>query len=120
MTMIDTLNAPHALGTHTAPNRLVAQAMETNCAEGGGITPGIIRRYEGLAEGGWGIVFMEAVSITERHLARKRGLIITKDRLDGSLVERSEGKRSVAPPVSAEPPGRLSGAFHDRQAYEDT
>jgi 2,4-dienoyl-CoA reductase-like NADH-dependent reductase (Old Yellow Enzyme family) len=123
MTMIDTLNAPHALGMHTAPNRLVAQAMETNCAEGGGITPGIIRRYEGLAEGGWGIVFMEAVSITERHLARKRGLIITKDRLDGfkRLVEafRKANDRSLLL-FQLSHSGRQSGAFSMIvKAYED-
>ena len=72
MTLKDMLATPHALGTHTAPNRLVAQAMETNNAENGGVTPAIVQRYRKLAEGGWGIVFMEALSITERHLARKQ------------------------------------------------
>jgi len=68
--MKDTLTLPYAFSTHTAPNRLVAQAMETNNAENGGITPAIVQRYRRLAEGGWGIVFAEALSITDRHLAR--------------------------------------------------
>lgn len=117
------LSTPHPLGTHTAPNRLAAQAMETNCAEAGAVTPGIIGRYQRLAEGGWGIVFVEAVSITERHLARKRGLVITRDRLDGfkRLVEsfRKANDRSLLL-FQLSHAGRLSGPFSRAvRAYED-
>jgi 2,4-dienoyl-CoA reductase-like NADH-dependent reductase (Old Yellow Enzyme family) len=121
--MKDTLTMPCPLGIRTAPNRLVAQAMETNCAEDGGITPGIINRYERLAAGGWGVVFVEAMSITDRHLARKRGLIITRDRLDGfkRLAEsfRKANDRSLLL-FQLSHSGRLSGPFSRIvKAYED-
>jgi 2,4-dienoyl-CoA reductase-like NADH-dependent reductase (Old Yellow Enzyme family) len=114
MTMTDILSTPYKFPSRTAPNRLAAQAMETNNAEGGAVTPEIVRRYERLAEGGWGIVFMEAVSITDRHLARGRGLVISRDRLDGykRLVEsfrRANEKSLLLFQLSHS--GRLSGPF---------
>lgn len=123
MMMKDTFAAPYAFFKHTAHNRLVAQAMETNNAQNGGITPAIIQRYKRLAEGGWGIVFVEALSITERHLARRQGLVLTRDRLDGfkRLVEsfRRANSRSLLL-FQLSHSGRLSGPFsRPVKAYED-
>ena len=89
--MLDILSAPYDFSEKTAPNRLVAQAMEINGAtEDGRVTPEIVQRYVDLARGEWGIVFVEAISITPDHMARERGLVISQDRLDGykRLVDR--------------------------------
>jgi 2,4-dienoyl-CoA reductase-like NADH-dependent reductase (Old Yellow Enzyme family) len=87
--MSEILETPYQFASHAAPNRLVAQAMESNGGEKGAVTPEVIQRYKRLAEGGWGMVFVEATSITEGQLARVRGLVITEKTLDGfgRLVE---------------------------------
>ena len=108
------LSEPFSFRARTAPNRLVAQAMETNNAEDGAVTPGIIEHYGRLAAGGWGVVFVEAISITDRHLARTRGLVISENRLDGykRLTEsfRKINDRSLFL-FQLSHAGRLSGPF---------
>jgi len=123
MAIPNIVSEPYAFRAHTAPNRLVAQAMETNNAENGAVTPGIVEHYGRLAAGGWGIVFVEAISITDRHLARRRGLVITEDRLDGykRLTEtfRKTNDRSLFL-FQLSHAGRLSGPFsRPVGAYDD-
>ncbi|MBN1883730.1 MAG: hypothetical protein JW885_16325 [Deltaproteobacteria bacterium] len=113
--MLDTLARPYDFSEKRAPNRLVAQAMEINSAtEDGRVTPEIIHRYEELARGGWGIVFVEAISITPDHMARKHGLVISEDRLDGykRLVERFKERNDRSLILfQLTHSGRMSGKF---------
>jgi len=116
--MLDTFSKSYDFSGKTAPNRLVAQAMEINSAtEDGRITEKIIRRYEELARGEWGIVFLEAVSITPDHLARTHGLVISEDRLDGyrELVDRFKTiNNSSLILFQLTHSGRMSGGFSKR------
>ena len=67
-----------------ALNRFAAQPMEIDSAEpGGAVGDVVINRYNTLAEGEWGIVFLEATSVTDRHLGRSNGLVLSKKNLDG-------------------------------------
>lgn len=73
-----------ALGQKRAPNRLVAQPMESN--EGGSsgqVSDRTLERYKNLARGKWGVVFVEAVSISESSIAQQNGLAISRKNLDG-------------------------------------
>jgi 2,4-dienoyl-CoA reductase-like NADH-dependent reductase (Old Yellow Enzyme family) len=81
---------PCNVGRTSAPNRLVAQPVEANDGTTqGGISELTRRRYLKLAEGCWGLTFMEAVSVTETSLAHKNGLVLNCANLDGfkRLVE---------------------------------
>jgi 2,4-dienoyl-CoA reductase-like NADH-dependent reductase (Old Yellow Enzyme family) len=81
---------PCDIGRISASNRLVSQPMEANDGTAtGGISELTRRRYLKLAEGCWGLTFMEAVSITEKSLAHKNGLVLSRANLDGfkKLVE---------------------------------
>lgn len=80
---LDSLFSAGTLAGYPIPNRLTAQAMEINASdENGAVSPDIISRYENLARGGWGIVFVEAISVAPDSLARKRGLVLTEKNLD--------------------------------------
>lgn len=87
---LNNLFLPASAGSRTAPNRLVAQAMEINAGEtGGAVSSKIIDRYSELARGGWGIVFAEAISVTGESRARNHGLVLNNTNLDSfkRLVE---------------------------------
>lgn len=114
----------YKLSGKVAKNRLVAQAMEINSATaGGGVGPEIIERYQQLSRGGWGIVFVEAISITDEYLARKNGLVINKKNLDGfkRLVDdfkKIDDKSLLMFQITHS--GRKSGDFSNRiKAYDD-
>ncbi len=80
----DALFVPCTIGSRTAPNRLVAQPMEGGDGiDGGGVSELTLKRYSKMAGGHWGIVFVEAVSITDRSLAHRNGLVINRKNLDG-------------------------------------
>jgi 2,4-dienoyl-CoA reductase-like NADH-dependent reductase (Old Yellow Enzyme family) len=67
----------------TIPNRFFAQAMEGNDSENGGQpSDRTIDRYKKFADGKWGGVLIEAVSIIETSLARINGMILNKKNLD--------------------------------------
>jgi 2,4-dienoyl-CoA reductase-like NADH-dependent reductase (Old Yellow Enzyme family) len=67
---------PLDLKNRTLQNRLAAQAMEGNDGEDGGKPSArTIGRYKKLAEGGWGLVVVEALSVVETSLARVNGMI---------------------------------------------
>jgi 2,4-dienoyl-CoA reductase-like NADH-dependent reductase (Old Yellow Enzyme family) len=75
---------PITIKSKRAPNRLWAQSMEINSADaGGGVSPRILDRYAALARGGWGVVSVEAISVTGDSLARTRGLVLNRKNLDG-------------------------------------
>ncbi len=75
---------PYPMKGVSVRNRLVAQAMEINSAgAGGSVSEKIVDRYKKLALGKWGIVFVEAVSVTPVSLARKNGLVMSEKNLSG-------------------------------------
>ena len=79
MTDLDILFTPTPIGGRTAINRWVAQPMETSEAEpGGSPSETTCARYQRLAEGQWGVVFMEAASVTATSIGRLRGLVLTE------------------------------------------
>lgn len=71
------------IGTKKTLNRLVAQPMEANDSiNGGKVSVKAIERYKQLARGKWGIIIIEAISVTEKSLARKNGMIINEENLN--------------------------------------
>lgn len=98
--------------------------MEINSAENGGaVGNATLKRYLELARGGWGIVFLEATSVTKSHLARQHGLILSEKNLTGfkQLVKQF---KSVDPDtlfmIQLTHSGRHSGEFSKKvKAYPD-
>jgi len=84
------LKQPLTIGVKTAPNRLVCQPMEgcDGTVEG---RPGelTLRKYQRLAEGGSGLIWVEATSISHEARANPRQLWMTKENKDSfkQLVE---------------------------------
>ena len=69
------LDSPIKIGKKTAPNRIVNQPMECNDAdEAGNPTELTFERYRKLAQGGAGIIIVEALTITQESRARKNQL----------------------------------------------
>ena len=91
---MDNIFKPFRLNDVSVRNRLVAQAMEINSSDaGGGVSEKILSRYNNLARGKWGIVFVEAISVTDASLARKNGLVMSRGNLSGfrRLVQEFKG-----------------------------
>jgi 2,4-dienoyl-CoA reductase-like NADH-dependent reductase (Old Yellow Enzyme family) len=91
---MDNIFKPFRLNDVFVRNRLVAQAMEINSADAGGsVSEKILSRYNSLARGRWGIVFVEAISVTGASLARKNGLVMSHENLVGfkRLVQEFRG-----------------------------
>ncbi len=79
MADLDILFRAQHIGRRTVPNRFVAQPMEGGDAgEGGCVSERTLTRYLRLAEGGWGLVFIEATSVTPTSLGKLRGLVLTE------------------------------------------
>ena len=73
------LDSSIKIGAKTAPNRIVNQPMECNDAdEVGNPTELTFNRYRKLAEGGAGIIIVEALTITRESRARKNQLGINE------------------------------------------
>lgn len=84
MTDLSSLFTSCPIGRKTAVNRLVVQPMEFNGAgPRGSVSQQVHDKYIGLAGGEWGIVIVEATSITSSSLAARGGLVIDRDNLDG-------------------------------------
>ena len=118
------LQSVYLLKGKTIPNRFVAQAMEINTAgNGGSVSEGVIKRYNELAEGNWGIVFIEATSITDAHLARQNGLVLNKTNLDGfkRLVDEFKSINDKSQLlIQLTHSGRQSGSFSQKvKVYDD-
>ena len=83
------------IGNHTIPNRLVCQAME-GCDGTPDGRPGelTLRRYDRFAEGGAGLIWVEATAVLFEGRANPRQLSITEETLDSfkSLAERIREK----------------------------
>ncbi len=78
------------IGNRKTSNRFVSQAMEGNDGgPGGSVSDRTLARYERLAEGRWGVVIVEALSVVEESVARPHGLILNRKNVDGykRLVE---------------------------------
>jgi 2,4-dienoyl-CoA reductase-like NADH-dependent reductase (Old Yellow Enzyme family) len=72
---METLKSPLQIGTRIVPNRIVNQPMECNDAdEVGNPTELTFERYRKLAQGGAGIIIVEALTITQESRARKNQL----------------------------------------------
>jgi 2,4-dienoyl-CoA reductase-like NADH-dependent reductase (Old Yellow Enzyme family) len=72
---MEILNSPIQIGNRVAPNRIVNQPMECNDAdEAGNPTDLTFERYRKLAQGGAGIIIVEALTITPESRARKSQL----------------------------------------------
>lgn len=115
---MEMLNTPCALGQKIAPNRLVNQPMECNDAdEEGNPTNLTFERYRRLAEGGAGIIFVEALTITPESRARKNQLGIyerTARSLENLVKEmKAINKRSLII-FQITHSGRQSGAGFSR------
>jgi 2,4-dienoyl-CoA reductase-like NADH-dependent reductase (Old Yellow Enzyme family) len=71
--------------------------MEASDAdEGGAVSPRTLLRYQHLAEGKWGTVFVEATSVTPTSLGRLRGLVLTEATL-ASFRELTSGFKKRNP-----------------------
>lgn len=92
--MITKLFEKGTIGHKTAINRFVAQPMEGNCADKGGAVSSLtLNKYKKLAEGNWGTIIVEALSITSTSLARKNALVLNENNLDGFKKLVDEVKR---------------------------
>lgn len=94
MKTYETLFSTQTIGKRVAQNRFVAQPMEGNDGIGGAVSPRAIRRYVKLAEGKWGIIVIEALSIDAESLARKDQMVINREHLDGFKTLVSEMKKA--------------------------
>lgn len=82
--MITKLFEKGTIGLKTTNNRFVAQPMEGNCADKGGAVSSLtLRKYRNLAEGNWGTIIVEALSVTPNSLARKNALVLNEKNMDG-------------------------------------
>jgi len=113
------LDSPIKIGTKTAPNRIVNQPMECNDAdEVGNPTELTFNRYRKLAEGGAGIIIVEALTISRESRARKNQLGIdekTAPTLERLLKEmRGVNSKSLIL-LQITHSGQLSGADFSRR-----
>ncbi len=77
MSYKETLLNPVKIGNRTCQNRFFVQAMEcTDADEAGNPTDLTYTRYENLYKGGWGLIDLEAISITQESRSRKNQLMI--------------------------------------------
>lgn len=80
---VNILLSPCKIKHSQATNRFVSQPMESNDADTGGkASDQTVARYEQLAQGQWGIIIVEAISISRTSMGRKNGLIINEDNLN--------------------------------------
>jgi 2,4-dienoyl-CoA reductase-like NADH-dependent reductase (Old Yellow Enzyme family) len=111
---MEKLSSPIKVGKKTAPNRIVNQPMESNDADDhGNPTELTFKRYRNLAEGGAGIIFVEALSISHESRARKNQLRISEDTAKGlerlvKMVKEVNPKPLVL--FQIDHSGRISGA----------
>jgi 2,4-dienoyl-CoA reductase-like NADH-dependent reductase (Old Yellow Enzyme family) len=115
MNEIKLLLSPALFRGRVVPNRLTAQAMEINSAgPGGAVSATILERYASLASGGWGIVVVEAVSVTADSLARVNGLVLGGGTLDG-FRRLVDSFRAINPDslfiIQLTHAGRMAGGF---------
>jgi len=112
------LAEPIPIGPKLAPNRIVNQPMECNDAdEVGNPTDLTYERYRKLAEGGAGIIIVEALTITPESRARKNQLGIyekTAPGLERLIKEMREINTKSLILFQITHSGQLSGANFSR------
>ncbi len=81
MHQYNTLFTATPIGPRIAKNRFVSQPMEGNDSDNGKVSPRTLQRYKKLAEGNWGIIIVEALSINANSLARKNQLVLNDSTL---------------------------------------
>jgi len=80
MSYKNTLLSPIRIGQRTCQNRFFIQAMECNDQDkNGNPSPLTLERYLKLADGGAGLVSLEAVSVTRESRSRDNQLLIMED-----------------------------------------
>ena len=109
------MGKPVKINTKTAPNRIVYHPCECNDADTeGNPTKLTLERYRGFAEGGPGIIFVEAVKVTNESHGRTRDLWGMKQNIKG-LSTLVETIREVNPEIlilfQISHDGRRSGRF---------
>jgi len=90
------LFSPCRIGKKSAPNRFVAQPMEGNDSDRGSVSVFEIEKYLQLARGGWGVIIIEAISISFTALARKNQLILN-DKTFHSFKNLVSEMKKIAP-----------------------
>ena len=112
------LDSPIKIGEKTAPNRIVNQPMECNDGdEAGNPTELTFARYRKLAEGGAGIIIVEALTVTRESRARKNQLEIcekTAPVLERLVKEMKGINRESMIFFQITHSGQLSGAAFSR------
>jgi 2,4-dienoyl-CoA reductase-like NADH-dependent reductase (Old Yellow Enzyme family) len=88
------LFSPMKIGNRTAQNRFVAQPMEGNDAINGKVSQRCIDRYTKLAKGNWGVIVIEALTVSDDALARKNQMIINRENLPGFKTLVSEMRKA--------------------------
>lgn len=77
MSYQETLLSPIQIGTRTSPNRFFVQAMEcTDADDQGNPSELTYQRYENLFHGEYGVVTLEAISVTDKSRSRLNQLMI--------------------------------------------
>ncbi len=112
------LYSPGQIGKRQTINRFVSQAMEGNDGgPGGSVSERTLARYQRLAQGNWGVVIVEALSVVEDSVARPNGLILNRKNLDG-YKRLTEAFKKKAPDTvllfQLTHSGRHSGTFSRR------
>ncbi|MBS3787925.1 MAG: hypothetical protein V5A79_02190 [Candidatus Bipolaricaulota bacterium] len=103
---IDPLGEQASIEGKTVPNSLCVNPMEGHDADTDGGPSGLtFRRYRRFAEGGAGIIWLEATAVTENGKAHPRQLHLTKESLAGFSQLNKEIKKSAKKfrPVGQEP-----------------
>jgi len=112
------LSTPIRIGQKVAPNRIANQPMECNDADEVGNPTELTReRYRKLAQGGAGIIFVEALTITQESRARKNQLGIyekTASSLQKLIKEMKEINSQSLVLLQITHSGRQSGAGFSR------
>lgn len=93
------LLSPIKIGTRTCQNRFWVQAMEcTDADEEGNPTAWTIERYENLFKGGYGMVTLEAITVTDKSRSRLAQLSIMPRNAE-KLKKFIHGLKEVNPNV---------------------
>jgi 2,4-dienoyl-CoA reductase-like NADH-dependent reductase (Old Yellow Enzyme family) len=81
---VEWLSKSIAIGTKTAPNRIVYQPTESNnCDAEGSVTDRTMGKYEAIARGRPGIIHIESIDVTTRTQARSNRMLIMDRNMPG-------------------------------------
>jgi len=93
---LSVLGEPLSIGSHTAPNRFAVQPMEGfDSTPNGAPGPLSFRRYSRYAQGGFGLVWMEATAVLHEGRSNPGQLYLHKDNV-GVFCELVRTMRQTA------------------------